>query len=101
MFPSIQNLMMYSICLVFVVGVAYAGQLLDDVLETFTIVEGSEALDILQNEYFRSIVSDVVKDVLENESAAFFVVKSLLFSSSGKGLARKSGYVDIHNWHRD
>ena len=84
-----------------IVKIPYAGKLFDDVLETFTIVEGGKALDILQNEYFRSIVSDVIKDVLENESAAFFVVKSLLLSNSGEGLARESGYVDIHNWHRD
>ena len=101
MFPSVQNLMMYSICLVFVVDVTYACELFDDVLQTFTIVEGGKALDIFQNEYFRSVVSDVVKDVLENESASFFVLKTLLLSSSGKGLARKSGYVYVHNWHRD
>ena len=82
MVPSIQNLMMYNICLVFVVGVTYACQLLDDVLETFTIVESGEALDVFQNEHLRSIVNDVVEDVLKNESAAFFIMESLLLSSS-------------------
>ena len=50
----------------FVVDITYACQLLDDVFETFTMVESSEALDILQNEDFRSVWHDVVKDVLEN-----------------------------------
>ena len=73
--------MMYSICLVFVVDVTYASQLFDDVLKTFTMIESSEALNVFQNEYLWSIVCNVVKDILENKSSAFLVLKTLLLSS--------------------
>ena len=62
----IKYLMVYCVRLSFGAYVADVHKLLYDVFEAFSVVQNSEALDILQNENFRSVKTNVVVNVLED-----------------------------------
>ena len=56
------------------------------------------SFNILEDEYFWLFLGDIVENVKENLASAFFVGKSLLFASRGKGLTWEASDVNVDCW---
>ena len=64
--------------------------------QTFAIIKCRETFDILKNKVLWPSLIDVVSNLPENFSSAFFVVKALLLSCLTEGLTWEASAIEIY-----
>ena len=96
MFTRVQQLVADIVCRCVTVSEGDLRQSINRSSHMFAIIQRGETFDIFQNKVFRPVLVNVVADMPENFSSAFFVVEALLFSCLTEGLAWEASAVEIY-----